>query len=391
MDTATQHTPGETTAIPKGVAGRFRAFKERHHIAFEVAFFFLGFGFDVLLLHRIDSTPLLIHQGTYLVLTALLIAVDHRIAVSGKEPTGRLGKLASYRTWVIHFFLGTLLNAFLVFYFRASSGLWAFLFIVALSAVLVINELPRFRERGPVVRVALLSFATTSYFAYLLPVMVGFLHWALFLGAVILGTGYTFALWRVYARISHDPKWTFRRAVAPGLAVQALLFGLYFLNVVPPVPLGLKDIGIFHEVTTTGTGASREFLCSKVATAPWLIWRRDDTDFRYQEPAAGDERPKVWAYVAIFAPRGFHDRLSFNWEYDDPKRGWVSRGSSFHDLGTGGATREEGFRTYAYSRVAGPGKHRVIIRSSDGREIGRKTLEAVNDLGDAPEFQIVKK
>src|SRR5439155_4089536 len=120
-------------------------------------------------------------------------------------PPGIRGKIASYRTWVIHFFLGTLLNAFLVFYFRASSGLWAFLFIIALCAVLIINELPRFRKRGPVVRVALLSFAITSYCAYMLPIAIGHLHWLLFATAVFAGTLATFGLWKMYLRITHDP------------------------------------------------------------------------------------------------------------------------------------------------------------------------------------------
>lgn len=378
-------------AEPQGLRARFRAFKERHHLAFEIAFFFLGFGFDVVLLHRIDSTPLLIHQGSYLILTALLIAVDHRIHVAGQEPAGRLGRLLGYRTWVIHFFLGTLLNAFLVFYFRASSGWWAFGFIVALAGVLVINELPRFRQRGPVVRVALLSFATTSYFAYLLPVVAGYLHWALFVAAVFIGIAHTVVLWRAYRRITHDPRWTVRRAVAPGVAVQLLLLVLYFMGVVPPVPLSLKDIGIFHEVSSTTESGHKEFLCTRQVRPFWQFWSKDDATYHYRESEPGAERPKVWAYVAIFAPRGFKDRISFNWEYLDKNRGWVPHGSSSHDLGTGGSAREEGFRTFAYSRIASPSPHRVIVRSSDGREIGRKTLEAVADLPDEPAFEVVRK
>ncbi len=91
------------------------------------------------------------------------------------------------------------------------------------------------------------------------------------------------------------------------------------------------------------------------------------------------EKPKAYAFVAIFAPRGFNDTLSFNWEYYDEKRGWTSRGSSTHQLGRGQQGREEGFRTYAYTTLAGDGEYRVIIRSSDGREIGRKTFEARKD------------
>lgn len=380
MDTATPQTPGGTTAIPepKSLSGKFKAFKERHHIAFEVAFFFAGFTFDVVLLHRIDSVPLLIHQASYLVLTSLLIAVDHRIFVAGKEPGGTMGKVLGYRTWVIHFFLGTLLNAFLVFYFRAASGIPAFAFLVGLAVLLVANELPQFRKRGPIVRVALLSFAITSYLAYMLPIGIGHLHWALFVAAVVGGSIATVAMWRVYTRITHDPKWTFSRAVAPGLAVQGLLVALYFLNAVPPVPLSLKYIGIFSDVQRA-EGEKLEYACKYVPPPSWKFWRKDATEFFFRDAAEGDAKPKAYAFVAVFAPRHFNDTLSFNWEYDDPKRGWVSRGSSTHALGKGQGGREEGFRTYAYTTLAGPGEYRVIVRSSDGREIGRKTFEAVKD------------
>ncbi|HMY98491.1 MAG TPA: hypothetical protein PLU79_02460 [Burkholderiaceae bacterium] len=63
--TADAAAPGPS---PTGAWERFRHFREKNHLAFEVAFFFAGFLFDYLLLHRIDSRPLLIHQGSYLVL-----------------------------------------------------------------------------------------------------------------------------------------------------------------------------------------------------------------------------------------------------------------------------------------------------------------------------------
>lgn len=364
---------------------RFKKFKEDHHVAFEVSFFMAGFAFDAVLLHRIDNVALLIHQALYLVLTFGLIAWDHRIYVEGKEPTGKfIGRVAGVRLWVMHFFLGTLLNAFMVFYFKASSGIWAFLFISALLAVMIVNELPRFRKRGPVVRVALLSFATTSYMAYLLPIALGYLHWGLFLTSVVIGTAVTVGMWKAYTRITHDPNWTFRRAVLPGLGVQVLLLALYFLKVVPPVPLSLKYIGIFADVTRTkDEHGALEFQCAYTPTA---FWRRDGSQFVYREPADGS-KVRAYAFIAVFAPRGFNDTMTFNWEYDDPKRGWVSRGSYRTALGRGQQGRDEGFRTFAYTTLAGPGEYRVIVRSSDDREIGRKTFEAVKDTRTEPIVQ----
>ena len=148
----------------------------------------------------------------------------------------------------MHFFLGTLLNAFMVFYFRASSGILAFVFLIGLSVLIVANEMPRFRAQGPIVRVMLLSFSMTSYLAYLLPVLWGQLHAWQYVVSVGLGSLGTYGLWLFFRRFTKDPNWTIRRAVAPGLVMQGTLLLLYLVGAIPPVPLSLKHIGIYTVV-----------------------------------------------------------------------------------------------------------------------------------------------
>ncbi|MGV3625614.1 MAG: hypothetical protein ACO1OB_32685 [Archangium sp.] len=363
-------TPTPEAPPPTGVMGRFKAFREKHHIAFEVAFFFAGFLFDVVLLHRIDSTPLLIHQGTYLVLSAFLIFWDHRIHVRGSEPTGVLGKIASYRLWVMHFFLGTLLNAFMVFYFRASSGVLAFIFIVILSAIIIINELPRFRAQGPIVRVMLLSFATTSFLAYLIPVIWGRLHSWQYVLAVILGASVTYALWPLFLNFTKDPNWTFKRAVMPGWIIQGFLLVAYLLHAVPPVPLGLKYIGVYTSVTSVKEGdGHKHYELQYQPPEKWEFFRHSSSTF------IAPTGTRAYVFVKIFAPTKFNDQVQFAWDYDDPVKGWTERGSPHSTTLTGG--NEEGFRTFAYSTMGKPGTYRVRVLTTDLREIGRKTFTYV--------------
>lgn len=366
-----------TADAPKSLPGRFKAFKEKNHLAFEVAFFFAGFLFDVVLLHRIDSTPLLIHQGTYLVLTSGLVFWDHRIHVSGKEPTGFVGKLAGFRLWVMHFFLGTLLNAFMVFYFRASSGILSFLFLVALAGIIVANELPRFRSRGPIVRVMLLSFAVTSFLAYLLPVLWGALRIWQYPLSVVIGSAATYGLWRLFTRFNRDPEWTFKRAVAPGLVMQAVLLLAYLANVIPPVPLSLKSIAVYASVTSERSEKGIHYTLQYEKAPFWKFWREQDTTF------VAPSGSKAWVFVKIFAPTKFQDTVRFAWEYDDPKSGWTARGSPYATSLSGG--NEEGYRTFAYSTVSKPGQYRVRVLTMDGREIGRKTF--TYEEGELPELE----
>jgi hypothetical protein len=360
-----QLTP-DPVAQPRSFTQRFQAFRQRFLVAFELLFFFGGFAFDVVLLHRIDSTPLLIHQGVYLSLAGGLILWDHRLHVAGREPEGLWGKVASFRLWALHFFLGTLLNAFMVFYFRASSGLSAFLFLVALAVLIVINEAPRFRERGPIVRVLLLTFSVTSFLAYLLPVLWGELARWQYVVAVVMGGVATFALWRLSARLTNDPQWTFRRAVAPGLVLQALLLGLFVLGVIPPVPLSLQHIGIYTNVTPHKEEGQLHYTLEFKPAPLWQLWRLEDATF-IAPPGA-----RAWAFVRIFAPTRFRDQVAFAWEFDDPEIGWVARGGPFTTQLSGG--KEDGYRTFAFSTMAREGRYRVRVLTRDGREIGRKTF-----------------
>lgn len=367
-------TAESRTTSATGPWERFRGFKERHHLAFEVAFFFAGFVFDYVLLHRIDSTPLLIHQGTYLVLLALLIGVDHRFHVLGREPKGTWGKVLSFRHWVIHFFLGTLLNAFIIFYFKASSGILSLAFIGVLALVLVVNEMPRFRALGPVLRVGLWSFAITSFLAYLVPVLWGSLHPWQYVFATIVGAIATWGLWKAFRRFTHDEQWTFRRAVLPGLTVQVLLLGLYVLKVIPPVPLNLRYIGIFQEVAKVKEGDRAGQYALRYARPPSMLpslFAFDGAEL-YARP-----EDKAFAFIELFAPDGFKDQVAFDWEYDDPKKGWVQLGAPYvTHLGSG---REQGFRTYGNRTITRAGDYRVKVLTTDGREIGRKRFTVLRD------------
>jgi hypothetical protein len=84
---------------------------------------------------------------------------------------------------------------------------------------------------------------------------------------------------------------------------------------------------------------------------------------------------KVYAYVRIFAPARFRDKVAFQWEYDDPKEGWIPLGTPFVTTLLGG--KENGYRTYGSMTGYKAGAFCVHVLTGDGREIGRKTFEIV--------------
>lgn len=337
-----------------------------------VIFFFGGFCFDLLMLHRIDSAPMLIHQGSYLAMLAALVVLDHRLTVHPVDEAKLkpwIAKAIGFRHGFIHFLFGTLLNAFIVFYFRAASGLWAFAFLLALASVLILNELPRFRALGPVMRYPLWSFALTSYLAYVFPTMSGHIEPGHFYLAVALSGVLSLLLFRIAKTVIHDPTWTFPRGALPAIGVQVALLLLYLIHVLPPVPLATKWIGIAYDVERQG---AKYRLLHR--TPLWKVWENGDQTFRARK---GD---KVYLFAKIFAPKGFKDGLHVRWERDDASRGWVT--SDVIPLTIFGGEHE--WRGFAYKRNWQPGDWRVTVETDDARAVGdvRFTLVADESTGE---------
>jgi MFS family permease len=361
---------------------KVQAFRERHAMAEMAAFFFLGFLYDAFTLSRIDDRISVVQQGVYLAVLGMLLFLEQRWSGETK-PSGWLAKAWRFNEDVLHFFFGSLLSSFTLLYFKSASSLTSLLFLVVVFGLLVGNELPRFRALGPLVRVAIFSFCVTSYFAYLLPVLFGFLSAWLFLLAVVVGCGAVLGLFGVVRRWNGGNLQTvFQRVALPGLAVQGALLLLYLLHVIPPVPLALQFAGIYHDVKVVRGDTGREYHLSYEAPT-WKFWNSGSQDF-FVRP--GD---KAWYFVRIFAPKHFQDRVTFRWYYDDPDKGWVERGSFKTRIS---ASSDEGFRTMAYTSNPKPGDWSVSVETEDGREIGSMSFTVLQDERTEPrELQVTKQ
>ncbi|HTS80581.1 MAG TPA: DUF2914 domain-containing protein [Myxococcaceae bacterium] len=367
--TATPPIPGGTTGTPDaGWRGRIRAFRARHARGEAISFFAGGFLFDAVMVGRIDETPMLLQQAAYLLVTGLLLGGMLRFELLHLEPPRWLRRPWRYVEHVMHFLLGTLLNAFILFYVKSGSGVTAVLFLVLISALLVMNEHPRFHRLGPVVIFGLYSFALTSYLAYLLPVLLGHLRPWMFFVASALSLLPILLLARGMARWGEDSRRALRQALGPALGVQVLLLVLFVLHLVPPVPLSVRSLGVWHRVDREG----QEFKLSRLPRSRWSdLWRKDERVFLARP---GD---RVYVFTRIFAPRNFRDEVRVRWARWEPSRGAWNQSDAIPLRIVGG--REEGFGGFAYKQNWSPGDWRVAIETDDGREIGRIRFEILPD------------
>jgi hypothetical protein len=345
---------------------RLQALRHRYEYVEQLVFFMAGFVFDSVMIRRIDDALVLIQQGAYLIVIGVLLA---GLVASNERTAAPVAWkwLRSVSGPLLHFMLGTLLNAYALFYFKSASGWTAVLFVVVIVGLLLVNELPAFRRLGPVVLYALYSFSLTSYFAYLYPVLIGRLRSWMFLLAVATALVPLLLLGRVHLRVTADRLRVLRQALLPSLGVQAALVALFLLRLLPPVPLSLLDIGIYHDVTRDPSGS---YLLSRESPPWWKPWTRDDTDFRAR---AGD---RVYCFFRVFAPARFEDQVRVRWSYREQGRGWLPS-DAVPIVVRGG--REHGYAGYTYKQNWRPGEWRVAVETGDGREIGRHAFSVRED------------
>src|ERR1700688_4423573 len=120
---------------------RLKLYYERNEHAFDIAAFVGGFLFDIAMLDRIDSWSTIGQQAAYLVLIAVILL---QMFFAEGNPPPELGAMSTikrwyyeYRTALVHFLLGTLLNLYTLFFFKSSSLFVSFAFMIVLVLLLV--------------------------------------------------------------------------------------------------------------------------------------------------------------------------------------------------------------------------------------------------------------
>ncbi len=98
------------------------------------------------------------------------------------------------------------------------------------------------------------------------------------------------------------------------LILFAIFNGFYFLNIIPPVPLSLKDIGVYHSILKYSSG---DYL-AMYEPVPWYqFWRDTDKTFRF---AAGQS---AYCFSSVYAPTNLDTPIDHKWEhYNDQTKEW---------------------------------------------------------------------
>ncbi|MGA7984499.1 MAG: DUF2914 domain-containing protein [Burkholderiales bacterium] len=353
---------GEALDPPPGGTRRLKLLYQRNERKVAIASFSGGFILDALTVDRVDSWRLIGQQVGYL--AVIMVALTQMFLEEGR-PLRELDKMSvlkrwyfNYRTALVSFLLGTLLNLYTIFYFKSSSLVVSFAFLGFLVFLLVANESARFRSLGLSFRFALLSLCMLSFFACMVPVLVGSIGLVVFLFSILVGCVplIGLSLW-IRARAPERVQQARRQISIPlGLVLVGFL-AFYLFRLIPPVPLSIPFIGVYHDVEKTEQG----YRLSHERPA-WRFWENGDQQFLAQ---GGD---KIYVFFRIFSPTRFSDQVTMRWYWKNDAGRWAPQDSIPINI-VGG--RKQGFRGYGVKTNYQVGDWKVQVETNDGREIGR--------------------
>lgn len=326
-----------------------------------------GFVFDALTLKRVDTLWENIWVLGHIIIVGFFIALIHTTEKNEgdeKNPS----KAHFWYVNILQFFFGGILSTYLVFYFRSADILVTWPFILILAGAFIANESLKRHYVRLSFQISLFFLSIYSFAIFLVPVVMHKVGAQVFLlsglYSVIFITIFIFILFQFTKdKFAKSKKIIFSLILGTTLVVNIL----YFTNLIPPIPLSLKDAGVYHSLQKNTTG-------NYVVQYEDLGLRGYFELYQNFKQVPGEV---VYAYSAIFSPSDLNLTIVHEWQYyEELTKNWSTEGKVYLPV-VGG--RDGGFRTYSTRSNLTPGKWRVNVETKEGQLIGRLRFTVVQN------------
>jgi hypothetical protein len=330
---------------------------EKNERKADLGFFMGGFLFDIITLSDIDDTLGLLQQLLYLMITAFILHYEFLVKYRFKILSQKMEAYWVYRRPVFHFFLGSLLSVYSLFFLKSSSIFSTFIFVILLLVIMVANEFKSVQEREVNTKVSLHVLCLFCFLSIVYPIILGFVGLFPFFLSVTTVAVIMIGIAHHLKKKKPDLKTLNGQFLIPGFSVLGLVVLCYLMGWMPPVPVSIKSMGVYHRIEKEGSKYALYHQKPK-----WKFWQTGDQDFI---AVPGD---KVYFFARIYSPAKFNDSVFLHWYFKDSKRGWQSTDRLPLTI-VGG--RKEGFRGFTVKQNYKAGDWRVSVETTDSREIGR--------------------
>lgn len=340
---------------------RLITWSKQNEIILSTGFFSGGVVFDLLTLGRIDDPFNFLTLFLYLFLSLLFLIQELRDKPFRENRIGNF--LFEWRHEIAHFLLGALLSAYAIFYLKSASFAKSVLFLGVFLVLLIVNEMKMFQRLGGLAQSLIFSLCLFSYFLTATATVLGASGPWIFYTSLLITIGTVIAVWRfLIGRI--DPQKLKKLFLIPALSALSIVLFSYWLRILPPLPLSVQHLGIYHQVDKKWPEYHTR---RRFRSFEWL--RGVSSEFQARP---GD---RVYVFVRVFSPGGFDDKVYLHWQLKT-KLGLKTSDRIPLDIRGG---REHGFRGFAYKANYVPGQWRVSVETKGGLEIARNDFEIVED------------
>ncbi len=360
-----EQTPQEKTSrVPRKSLSKVK----RHWMTLSFVF---GFIIDNITLNRVDQLFDNFILASYVLLA--MIALLLLYASASHKIQGRKGELArKYAPLLVQFAFGGLLSGMLIFYGR--SGAWAqtWPFMTVILLAIYGNETIKDRASRLIYNLAILFIGLFSYTVLVIPVFTGWMGPWVFVGSGLLALFVMYQFVQLLLRIVPNFMAMQMRSIVFTLGTIFCTFNfLYFANIIPPIPLSLKDVGIYHSVVRIGDSIYE----LKYEAGRWFEPFKNSDDTYHAQ--ANDQ---IFCFAQVFAPTKLATDIVHVWEFKNPDTGeWEEHASLPYSISGG---RSDGFRGYTLIKNYTDGKWRCSVETTRGQVLGRETF--VIDSTQAP-------
>jgi len=325
-----------------------------------------GFVFDAVTLRRID----MFWENLWVIGHIIIVATFIVLVNSKKHRPGDEADPTKANFWyvnILQFFFGGLLSTYLVFYFRSADLMTSWPFILILVLAFWANESLKRHYARLSFQISLFFLSLYSFAIFLLPVVLHSIGSKIFLLSGLLSLILISLLIYIIKVWSGEKFRQSKKIIIFSIsAICVLMNVLYFTNIIPPIPLSIKDDGVFHSIQRDGAG---NYVASWEDHGLWGYLTL------YKDIHVSQYAP-VYVYSAVFSPTSLNTEIIHRWQYlNSSTDKWVDKELVSLPL-IGG--REGGYRTYSMKSSLSPGRWRVSVETTRGQVLGRIRFNVIN-------------
>ncbi|PIT92149.1 MAG: hypothetical protein COU08_04025 [Candidatus Harrisonbacteria bacterium CG10_big_fil_rev_8_21_14_0_10_42_17] len=339
---------------------------KKHPSFFYWLFFGTGFIIDNLTFRRVDLLFENIVIFSYLGIAGLSIILMNAYH-KGELKSHPMKKLRNFLPLPMQYAFGGLFSGFVIFYARSSSIVASWPFLLILILLFIGNDLLKNRYARLTFQISIYYIAIFSFAIFYVPVVTKTIGAGTFIASGFVSLVVIRILIWIIRKINKSHIEKSRRMITLSIGSIYILFNVfYFTNIIPPIPLALKETGIFHKIERS---AGNSYIANGEKPPFYQPFELTSRTFAQ----SGHETAYFWS--AVFAPTDLKTNIFHKWMMFNEEDGvWTTIDKIGYEI-IGG--RNNGYRGWTLKRNIEPGKWRVDVVTERDQLLGRTTFKVI--------------